>query len=79
LDFPEKVSQLNAEGNGCKSSRANVLFFLFLIAYNRRRSRKSYDSAIDVVPEVFGAKSAREQFLQFLRTAYKLAFSDAHS
>jgi hypothetical protein len=78
LDFLEKVSLSNAEGNGGKSSRANVLFFLYLIAYNRRRSRKSYDSAIDVMPELFGAKSSGEQFLQFLRTSYQLALPDAY-
>jgi hypothetical protein len=36
-----------------------MLFFPSLIAYNRRRSPKSYDSAIDgAVPEVFGAELA---------------------
>jgi hypothetical protein len=36
----------------------NILFFKHLFSYNRSRSRKSHDSAIDVVPEVFGAESA---------------------
>jgi hypothetical protein len=41
-----------------------------LVAYNRQRSLNSYDSAIDgAVPEVFGAKSAGEPFLQFMRPA----------
>jgi hypothetical protein len=47
-----------------------MLSFPSLIAYIRRRSPNSYDFAIDgAVPEVFGAKSARERLLQFLRTA----------
>jgi hypothetical protein len=36
-----------------------MLSFPSLIAYNRRRSTNSYDSAIDgAVPEVFGAELA---------------------
>jgi hypothetical protein len=51
------------------NSQANRLSFLSLIAYNRRRSRKSYGSAIDVVPEVFDEDPRREQVLPILRTS----------
>jgi len=62
------------------SSRANMLSFLSLIAYNRRCSPNSYDSAIDgAVSEVFGAESAGEQFLQLLRTSYQHAIANAHN
>jgi hypothetical protein len=48
------------------------------ITYNRRRSLRSYDSANDAVPEVLGAKSCWEQFLQLLRVSHQLAFPNAY-
>ena len=57
-----------------------MLSFPSLVAYNRRRSSNSYDFAIDgAVPEVFGAESAGEQFLQLLRTSYQNVIANAHN